>query len=237
MSLVKTTAIVLKKMRLNEADNILTLFTSDGSKINSIAKGIRKTKSKFAGRLEPFSVVDLVLYEGKTFHTITQAHVLKDNKTFHDYDNYVTASAMSDLINQVTFEKGNDSGLYGLFYKSLELIDKTNDKRKLLIIFDWKVLQITGHFPNLNVLCKCENPTYLNLNGDGLVCQKCRQPGAHYALTDSATIKVLKYIKEKDIAELLTKVKFPNKTIDKITDEYLNYQLELKLKSRRVIGK
>ncbi|HDP69504.1 MAG TPA: DNA repair protein RecO, partial [Actinobacteria bacterium] len=65
-SLYKTKGVVLKSIKLGEADKIITFLTESHGKVSAVAKGVRRTKSKFGGRLEPFTHVDLLLYKGKS---------------------------------------------------------------------------------------------------------------------------------------------------------------------------
>src|SRR6266540_2301570 len=74
----KTEAIVLRSFRLREADRIVHLYTSTHGRVGAVVKGVRRTKSRFGGRLEPFFRVRLVLYEGKSeLHTVTQAEAIE----------------------------------------------------------------------------------------------------------------------------------------------------------------
>ena len=237
MSLLKTRAIVLKKLRLNEADNILTLLTSEGSNISAIAKSIRKTKSKFAGRLEPFSVIDLVLYKGKTLYTVTQVNTVKDNRHIHDYDNFVIASAMAELINKVTFEKGDDAKIYQLLIDSLELLINTENKDFLLVVFDWKIMQLLGHEPNLGNNCDCKSYKYLDLSGEEISCNKCRSIEKQYIAINPSSLELIKEIMKNGIKDINIKELKDNKQIENITNKYIEYQLEMTLKSRSLIGK
>ncbi len=72
MPLYRDQGIVLRTQKLGEADRIITLFTKEHGRIKAVAKGVRRTKSRFGARLEPASYVDLQLYTGRTFDTITQ---------------------------------------------------------------------------------------------------------------------------------------------------------------------
>jgi len=76
MSLYRDEAIVLRTQKLGEADRIITMLTRDHGRIRGVAKGVRRTKSKFGARLEPGSHVDIQLYTGKTFDTVTQVEAL-----------------------------------------------------------------------------------------------------------------------------------------------------------------
>lgn len=234
MSISKTTAVVLKKLRLNEADNILTLLTNDGSKISAVAKGVRKTKSKFAGRLEPFSIVDLVLYKGKTLYTITQVNTVRDNLKLRDYECFVAASALGELVSRVTFEKGNDGEIFELFIESLKLIEKVENKKSLIVVFDWKVMQALGYLPNLKNICDCNGSLYLDLSGEGIVCRNCRKPEKQYFPIDTSSVKKLDQILSAEMAST-TANKDDYQCLSKITEHYLEYQLELKLRSRNIL--
>ncbi|NIR39720.1 MAG: DNA repair protein RecO, partial [Actinobacteria bacterium] len=69
--------IVLRSYPFGEADRVVVLLSPNHGKLRTVAKGVRKTKSRFGGRLEPFTHVDLVLYEGRNLDTITQAEVIE----------------------------------------------------------------------------------------------------------------------------------------------------------------
>src|SRR5665647_2383871 len=76
MALYRDAAIVLRAQKLGEADRIVTLLTRQRGKVRAVAKGVRRTKSRFGARLEPFMVVDVQLYEGRSLDTVTQAETL-----------------------------------------------------------------------------------------------------------------------------------------------------------------
>src|SRR3954451_5044211 len=80
MAVYRNKGIVLRSIRYGEADRILDLYTQDSGLVSAIAKGIRRTKSRFGGRLEPLSCVDFLAYEGRTLDTVTQVEVLR---SFH----------------------------------------------------------------------------------------------------------------------------------------------------------
>ena len=73
MSLYRDTGVVLRTYKLGEADRIVVLLTAEHGKVRAVAKGVRKTKSRFGGRLEPLSHVSLLLYEGRELDIVTQA--------------------------------------------------------------------------------------------------------------------------------------------------------------------
>src|SRR5207302_2274538 len=76
MRLYRDQGVVLRTIRLGEADRIVTLVTEGHGKVRAVAKGVRKTKSRFGGRLEPLSHVSMLLYEGRELDIVTQAEAL-----------------------------------------------------------------------------------------------------------------------------------------------------------------
>ena len=103
MSLYRDEAIVLRTYKLGEADRIVVLFTKARGKVRAVAKGVRKTKSRFGARLEPTSHVALQLYEGRELDTITQAETLDHFRPIRDdLDRLGRASSMLEAVDQIT---------------------------------------------------------------------------------------------------------------------------------------
>ena len=104
MALYRDQAVVLRTHKLGEADRIITLFTREHGRIKAIAKGVRRTKSRFGARLEPASYVDLQLYTGRTFDTITQAEAIENygDALSSDYQNWTVASAILEAAERFT---------------------------------------------------------------------------------------------------------------------------------------
>ncbi len=104
MSLYRDQAVVLRTQKLGEADRIITLLTREHGRIRSVAKGIRRTKSKFGARLEPGSHIDVQLYVGKTFDTVTQVEAIENygEAVTHDYRRWTVAAAILETAERFT---------------------------------------------------------------------------------------------------------------------------------------
>jgi DNA repair protein RecO (recombination protein O) len=104
MPLYRDEAVVLRTHKLGEADRIVTMLTRQHGKVRAVAKGVRRTASKFGARLEPFMVADVQLYEGRSLDIITQAESVgsygADITT--DYGSYTAASAMVEAADKLT---------------------------------------------------------------------------------------------------------------------------------------
>ncbi|MDH4307901.1 MAG: DNA repair protein RecO, partial [Acidimicrobiia bacterium] len=100
MSLRHDTGIVLRGFPFGEADRVVVLLSPTHGKLRTVAKGVRKTKSRFGGRLEPFTHVELVLFEGRNLDTITQVEVVEAFPRLRsDLDKVTAASTMVEAAD------------------------------------------------------------------------------------------------------------------------------------------
>src|SRR5919106_6112915 len=101
--LYKDEGVVLKTTKLGEADRIITLLTRDHGKVQAVAKGVRKTKSRFGGRLEPFSHVQLMFYRGRNLDTITGVDIVESfDEVRTDYARLVAAASLVEIVEKIT---------------------------------------------------------------------------------------------------------------------------------------
>ncbi|WP_167139438.1 DNA repair protein RecO [Diaminobutyricimonas sp. TR449] len=109
MPLYRDEAVVLRTHKLGEADRIVTMLSRQHGKIRAVAKGVRRTASKFGARLEPFMLVDVQLYEGRSLDTITQAETLASYGATiaSDYASYTAANAMVEAADKLTDDLGS----------------------------------------------------------------------------------------------------------------------------------
>src|SRR4028118_999159 len=107
MAVYKNKGIVLRSIRYGEADRILDLYTRDAGLVSAIAKGIRRTKSRFGARLEPLSCVDFAAYGGRSLDTITQAETLR---SFHSIrENLARFEAAAGMVGSGRGLAGGDA--------------------------------------------------------------------------------------------------------------------------------
>src|SRR5580693_4715275 len=107
MQLYRDDGVVLRTQKLGEADHIVTVLARKTGKVRAVAKGVRRTKSRFGGRLEPFTHVDLLLYTGRSLDVITQAETLRPYgaQLASDYPRYTTGTAMLETADRFTPEE------------------------------------------------------------------------------------------------------------------------------------
>lgn len=147
-------AVVVECQKLGEADQIITLFTKNKGLIRAVAKGVRRTKSKFGGRLQLFSFVEVQLYPGKSLARITQVDsaVTLGPLLVDDFKKYNYACAMVELTRKILGEEYLPNlKLFELLVRGLRAV--AGDKYPEVYIFNsfaLRVLQLAGWLPNLN---------------------------------------------------------------------------------------
>ena len=185
---VKTEAVVLRSFRFGEADRVLHLYTHDRGRVGAVAKGVRKTKSRFGARLEPFSHVELMLHQGTgELHTVTGASLVDAHRPTRE-DPYrlsvglVGAEAMLRLYVE---EERNERAFEALarFLAAVDAIPAGARSRAALdplaLAFQLKLLWLSGYVPHLEGCVECggtkELVGYLARSG-GAVCAACSLP-------------------------------------------------------------
>jgi DNA repair protein RecO (recombination protein O) len=185
----KTEAVVLRSLRLGEADAVLHLYTLERGRVGAVAKGVRRTKSRFGARLEPLSHVQLVLHQGSgELHTVTGVDLLRSHRATRE-DSYrlgvglVGAEAMLRLFSE---QEGNPRA-FAAVTRFLDAADDLDRRPQvsptldpLALSFQLKLLWLSGYLPHLTSCAECgtEPPLlgYLARAGGG-VCRACAEEG------------------------------------------------------------
>ena len=167
-------------MRYGEADRILHLFTPDHGRLSAIAKGVRRAKSRFGGRLEPFFRLRLVLYQGRSdLLTVTSAETLAGHPRLREdgaaLDN---AARACDAVSRLFDDHDPHRGVYHLLANQLTLIDAdaTRATRANALAFRLKLLLAAGFAPQLAACAACGEGDHLSgFSGaaGGVVCDAC----------------------------------------------------------------
>lgn len=158
MAVYKSRGIVLRSIRYGEADRILDLYTPDGGLVSTIAKGIRRTRSRFGGRLELLCCVEFMAYRGRTLHTLTQAEVLR---SFHSIRESLprleTAGAMVRAVRALSGGGEADRRVFNLLFHALDALElRSSDFGILQAAFGLKLSILAGYSPQLDSCPVCE---------------------------------------------------------------------------------
>jgi DNA repair protein RecO (recombination protein O) len=122
--LYRDAGVVLRTYKLGEADRIVVILCRERGKVRAVAKGVRKTRSKFGARLEPTSHVNLQLHEGRELHIVTQAEAVESFPTIRsDLDRLGRAAAMLEVVDQVAQEGEHNPELYEMLLGGLRTVE------------------------------------------------------------------------------------------------------------------
>ncbi|MDR1710470.1 MAG: DNA repair protein RecO [Propionibacteriaceae bacterium] len=189
MATYRDEAVVLRTHKLGEADRIITLLCREHGKVRAVAKGVRRTSSKFGARLEPFTIVDLQLYTGRNLDTVTQAVTLA--ATFEaissDYGLFTAAQVMAETADRVVAEERQPAlQQYLLLSGALRALvnGTTAGPRPATVIMDSYLLRslaTAGYAPTLTDCARCGasgDHESFSVPAGGVVCQACRPVGS-----------------------------------------------------------
>jgi DNA repair protein RecO (recombination protein O) len=177
---LKTEGIVLRSIRYGEADRVLHLYTPHRGRVSAIAKGVRRAKSRFGGRLEPFFHLDLVLYEGRSdLLTVTSAETIAGHRRLRDDAAALEAAARAcDAVGRLFGDGDPHTGVFHLLANELALLDADPAKadRANALAFRLKLLLAAGFAPQLAACASCGEREHLaGFSGaaGGVVCSAC----------------------------------------------------------------
>lgn len=182
VSLRSDQGIVLRSYPFGEADRVVVLLSPNRGKLRTVAKGVRKTKSRFGGRLEPFTHVDLVVYEGRNLDTITQVAVIEAFPHLRsDLGRVISAGTMVEVIDAVAQENDQSHRLFLLLQRGLKALDAGGSGQDLVASFLLKLAGVVGMAPALTRCAACGSGVGLerfSFSGGGVLCGDCRAEGA-----------------------------------------------------------
>jgi len=178
VALYRTDAVVLRTYKLGEADRIIVLYSRSRGKIRAVAKGVRRTKSKFGARLEPGSIVHAQFYEGRNLDIVTQVETATYLPQLRaDLSRYGRASLVLETIDYLTEAGEADAALYKLVTGVLAELDREGNPL-VIPAFVAKLLALEGVQPVLDRCVNCDSPgplVALALHLGGALCANCRQ--------------------------------------------------------------
>ncbi|MFT3661819.1 MAG: DNA repair protein RecO [Gordonia sp. (in: high G+C Gram-positive bacteria)] len=178
-------AVVIRQHKLGEADRIITFLTAEHGLVRGVAKGIRRTRSKFGARLEPFAHVHVNFYLGRDLDTVTQVHTIHafSEAMAQDYARYTTACAVLETAERLAGEERVPARqLYRLTVGALTAL--AEDRRATQLILDAFLLRAMGSagwMPALDLCARCAEPgphKAFSPAAGGAVCTLCRPAGS-----------------------------------------------------------
>jgi DNA repair protein RecO (recombination protein O) len=233
----KEQGVVLRSAKLGEADKIVTVMTQGSGKVRGVAKGIRKTTSRFGARLEPFTHVNLMLYRGRgALDTITQAEIIAPHKAIRDdLALFAAGETMLEAVDRVAEEHERNVRLVLLLLSGLRALEaRPDDPAAVAESFVLKLLSVSGFHPSLTACAVCGS-TDVQLFSAGLggaVCIRDAEPGAGHVSKEA-----LSYLGALGLADLgeAGRVDGPEPRVRKesrgLLFGFAEYHLERRMKS------
>lgn len=243
MPVYKAEAIILHRRALGEADRVITLFTLEHGKVAAVARGVRKTTSRLAGRLEPFTHARLLLAQGRTFDVIAQVEVLEGMAPLRaDLRRFGQAAVVTELLEAAVPEREAHPDLFRLLVETLGLVARA-DPEAAAVWFALHLMSLVGFHPAVDRCAVCErglgaSPSWSHPLG-GLACSRCaaRDPAAVRLRPETAAaLSTLLSVR----ADGLSAVALSSRDRDTLADllrRYAEHRLEVRLRSPGVINR
>lgn len=186
---------MLRTHKLGEADRIITLLTRHHGRVRAVARGVRKTSSRWGSRLEPFTHVDLQFAEGRSLDVITQAETITpfSARLGADYERYTAGTVMLETAERMAVEDKEPAlQQFLLLIGGLRAMD-VGDKGpgQVLDSYLLRSLAIAGYAPSFDHCVRCgdEGPhRWFNPGAGGVLCADCRVPGSASPAAETLTV-------------------------------------------------
>ena len=235
-------AIVLRTHKLGEADRIITFLTRERGKVRAVAKGVRRTKSKFGARLEPFSRVDLLVFEGKNLDIITQAESLNayGQDLALDYSLWTAGQTMLETADRLTPEDSiSAESQYLLLVGALRtLVTGEHAASLVLDAFLLRALSMAGYSPTLNACVICGvagTQPFFHVSTGGALCVEHRVPGSVAPRPESFDLMQALLSGDWDVAD--SSIAKDRTEVSGIVAAYVQWHLERGLRSLPLVDR
>jgi len=195
MAVYREQGIVLRTWKLGEADRILNVMTQGRGKIRAVAKGVRRTGSRLGGRVEPFTHVELQVYEGRNLDVIQQADTIAAHpRVRDDYARTMCASTMVEGVDLVAQEGAADLRLFLLLKSGLQALDaEPPDPAVFVDAFLLRLSELNGAHVFVDSCAACRSPgphPYLSVTRGGALCGNCAASGTR--AVDERTMQAIR---------------------------------------------
>jgi DNA repair protein RecO (recombination protein O) len=231
MATFRDEGIVLRTMRLGEADRIITLITPEHGKVRAVAKGVRKTKSKLGGRLDLLSHVSIMCWKGRELDVITQAETIEIFRSVReDLDKMPVAFTMLEAVDQVTVERHPMPELFKMLVGALSTL-AGDGGAVLLGAFLWKLLALEGVSPVVDQCTACGEPAELVAFDEavgGFLCGSCRSGQAVSAEAVALIRQILGGRLRQALAEPASRA---TAEVERLATVAIEYHLDRRLRS------
>jgi DNA repair protein RecO (recombination protein O) len=204
---IRAVGVILRHSNFGEADRLLTIFTREMGKVRAIAKGVRKTRSRKAGHVEPFTRSNLQLARGRDLMILTQVEAIDVHPNFRD-DLVLLgyASYLIELLDRATYDEEENRPLYNLIARSLTRLDRGDDPNLVSRYYELRLLDYVGFRPQLFTCTQCKNEIqpedqFFSAVRGGVLCPKCGQRDPDARRISMLTLKFLRHLQRSSYRE------------------------------------
>ena len=247
--LYRLSAIVLKRRDTGEADRLLTVLTADRGKLTLLAKGVRRSASRKAGHIEPFTYVQLLVAKGRSLHLVTQAETMEAHRHLRE-DLWLSAWAyyVAELADAFIRDEDPHAPLFDLLLETLGRLDQGNEPALAVRYYELHLLGLAGFQPQLFRCLQCgellkPEVNFFSLERGGALCPQHganlqvgsasgANQGGSFALP-LATLKVLRYLQTRpwgQVAQLRLSERV-SQQVEAVLAQYITHHLERQLRS------
>lgn len=242
--LINSEAYVITQTDYGEADRLYTIFSRRNGKVKAFARGVRKSKSRKAGHLQPISLIWLMLAKGKTFWVVTQADTIDPYASIkNDLGKTAKALYIFELINRFAPEDEPMPALFRLTKKTLQLIQENDELFVILKYFEFRLLKETGYKPNLVTCAQCgeeilPQDQFFSAELGGVLCPNCGLRVRATRKISLSALKYLRFIQRSPFSDLhkAKPIKEIQQEMDSVMLYYLTYINERKLNTPEFIN-
>lgn len=236
IGLYRDNAVVLRTWKLGESDRIVSLMTQGSGKVRCVAKGARKTKSRFGSRVEPTNHLEVQLYRGKgELHTLTQVESIDRFPTLRgDLELFARASSLLESVEFVAQDHEPNESLYTMLVRALHTVS-SSESHLVVAGFFLKLLAQEGLSPSLDACVLCgatTNLTHFSILDGGASCGACR---TGFPISVDATA-LLHLALRGQMGAVLNQPPSPaTREFDSLCQRLLEHNLERRLRSSSVL--
>ncbi len=240
----KTPAIVLRQRKLGDTDKILTLYAANMGKIEAVAKGVRKTRSRLAGHVEPLTQATFMLAKGKSLDVVTQVDTIESFPRLRsDLDRLSRGLYAAELIDRFTEPREEQFVLYRLLLDTLRRVSAHADIDTPVRFFEMALLDLLGYRPELEECVVCRRRlepevNYWSAGAGGVVCVGCRGQveGEMRRLSVNALkmLRLLLHGRFEDVARVSVSAELADE-LERPMREYVRWVLEWDVRSSAFI--
>lgn len=247
MALYNAEGIVLRNRGLGEADRIITLFTREEGKVEAVARGARRPRSRLSGTTQPFTLGRYQLFRGKGLDSISQCEVEEGFAALRDdLARMAHAAYVCELVESITSDRDANEELFYLLSGALHLCAAGDDLPLVVRLFELRALAVTGYQPVLDHCAACGGPLgdapqlRFAVAQGGVVCPNCAGGEASGPVVNISrgTLETMRRLLEVDLrrALMLKPDAATRAEMEAVLEEYIGWRLDRRLKSREFLS-